>query len=242
MTWAFVLEPVGDSATRLVVRVRSERAGHLSLATRAQIAAFGAMHPVMEHAQLRHVKRRAERATPPYKPLDPAGARASASSDPAEATHLRWFYRNWRPTRLGRWVNRAWGWGLGLGLLKGGAALEVRGRTSGARHVNPVVIARVDGEGYLVSMLGEGSDWVKNVDAAHGDAVLRQGRRRPVKLVRVPTPDRARILREYARVATSGRKHFPVEADAPLSEFAAIAERYPVFRIEPRRGRVAAHV
>lgn len=26
--------------------------------------------------------------------------------DPAEGTSLRWFYRNWHPTRLGLWVNR----------------------------------------------------------------------------------------------------------------------------------------
>ena len=41
------------------------------------------------------------------------------------------------------------------------------------------------------------------------------------------------ILKEYVRVATSGRKHFSVEAGAPLSEFQAIAELYPVYRIDP---------
>lgn len=153
--------------------------------------------------------------------------------DPAERTVLRWFYRDWRPTRLGRWVNRAQGWLAGIGLPPSFmATLEVRGRASGRRRSNPVVIATVAGERYLVSMLGPGSDWVKNVDAARGDAVLRHGRRHRVHLVPVPPEQRAPILREYVRIAPSGRQHFPVAVGAPLSELAAIAERYPVYRVE----------
>jgi hypothetical protein len=95
------------------------------------------------------------------------------------------------------------------------------------------VIATVEGKRYVVSMLGPGSDWVKNVEAAHGDAVIRQGRRRPVHLVAVPPEKRAPILREYVRIALSGRQHFPLPVGAPLSDFAAIAGRYPVYRIDP---------
>ena len=155
--------------------------------------------------------------------------------DPAERSALmRLFYRNWRPTRLGRWVNRFWCWWSGLGLPpRFQAALEVRGRTSGRRRSNPVVIAAVEGRCYLVSMLGPESDWVKNVEAAHGDAVIRQGRRRSVHLVVVPTEQRAPILREYVRLASSGRQHFPLPVGAPISDFEAIAGRYPVYRIDP---------
>jgi hypothetical protein len=49
-----------------------------------------------------------------------------------------------------------------------------------------MVIATVNGKDYLVSMLGPDSDWVKNVEAAHGDAVIRQGRRRSVRAVSRP--------------------------------------------------------
>jgi hypothetical protein len=91
----------------------------------------------------------------------------------------------------------------------------------------------VEGQHYLVSMLGPGSDWVQNVEGAHGEAVLRQGRRRRVHLVLVPPEQRAPILREYVRIAPSGRQHFPLPVDAPLAEFAVIAERYPVYRIDP---------
>ncbi len=158
----------------------------------------------------------------------------SAYSDPAERdAFLRFFYRDWRPTCLGRWLNRFWGWWSGLGLPpRFQAVLEVRGHTSGRLRSNPVVIATVEGKHYLVSMLGPGSDWVKNVEAAQGVAFIRQGRRRPVHLVSVPVEQRAPILQEYVRIALSGRKHFPVAVGAPLPQFQAIAERYPVYRID----------
>ncbi len=153
--------------------------------------------------------------------------------DPAERSPLfRLFYRGWRPTRLGRWVNRVAAAWAGLGLSPRDAVLEVRGRRSGDPRATPVVIAVVEGHRYLVSMLGPGSDWVKNVEAARGEAVLRQGGRQAVRLVAVPPAERAPILREYVRVATSGRHHLPVAVGAPLSEFEAIADRYPVFRID----------
>lgn len=159
---------------------------------------------------------------------------SSTHPDPAERSALmRLFYRDWRPTRFGRWVNRFQCWWSGLGLPpRFMAALEVRGRTSGQRRSNAVVIATVEGKRYLVSMLGTRSDWVKNVEAAHGDADFRQGRRRRVHLVLVPPEQRAPILREYVRIASSGRQHFPLPVGAPLSDFEAIADRYPVYRID----------
>src|SRR5262245_50548989 len=94
-----------------------------------------------------------------------------AHSDPAERRRLlRLFYRDWRPTRIGRWINRLAGRWSALGLSARIAVLEVRGRASGQQRSTPVVIATVEGSRYLVSMLGPGSDWVKNVEAANGDA------------------------------------------------------------------------
>jgi len=156
-------------------------------------------------------------------------------SDPAEHSPvLRLFYRDWRPTRIGRWVNRLARWWTALGLASSEmAVLDVRGRVTGRRHSTPVVIATVAGKQYLVSMLGPGADWVKNVEAAQGAAILRHGLQRPVHLVRVPQAERAPILSEYVRVATSGRYHLPVAVDAPLSEFRKIAADYPVYRIDP---------
>jgi hypothetical protein len=83
-------------------------------------------------------------------------------------------------------------------------------------------------------MLGPQSEWVQNVEAAGGEAVLRHGKRTPIRLTPVPPEQRAPVLREYVRIAPGGRQHFPLAVGAPLSDFAAIADRYPVFRIDPR--------
>jgi deazaflavin-dependent oxidoreductase (nitroreductase family) len=158
---------------------------------------------------------------------------SSRNSDPAEQSALlRLFYRDWRPTSLGRWVNQLNCWWSGLGLPPHfQVTLETRGRVSGRKRSNPVVIATVDGKQYLVSMLGPNSDWIKNVEASHGDAVIRHGGKRRVHLVPVPRGQRAPILRQYVRIAKSGRRHFPVDVEAPLSDFEAIADRYPVYQI-----------
>ena len=158
-----------------------------------------------------------------------------STSDPAErSAYMRLFYRGWRPTRLGRWVNRVNCWYSGLGLPPDfQVALEVRGRKSGRIHPKAVAIATLDGNQYVVSMLGPNSDWVKNVEAAGGEAAIRHGRRRKVHLVLVEADLRAPIIREYVRTAPSGRRHFPLAPSAPLSAFQSIAARYPVYRIDP---------
>ena len=164
------------------------------------------------------------------------GTMSAPERDPAERSgYMRLFYRDRRPTRLGRIANRIMAWWSSTGLPPSfQQTIEVRGRTSGKRRASPIAIATVDGERYLVSMLGPGSEWVRNVVAADGVAVLRHGGRERVRLVNVPPEERAPVLREYVRIATSGRRHFPLGVGAPLSEFAAIADRYPVFRIDPR--------
>lgn len=54
------------------------------------------------------------------------------------------------------------------------------------------------------------SDWVHNLEAAHGEAMIAHGGAQRVRLVPVPPEERAPILQEYVRVASSGRKHFPL--------------------------------
>lgn len=99
----------------------------------------------------------------------------------------------------------------------------------------PLVTARVEGKRYLVSMLGQHSKWVRNVRAADGHVSIRKGRRIPVVLREVPGPLRPPILQSYLRRAPGGRPHIPVAVDAPLEQFAAIAEDYPVFEIVVQR-------
>lgn len=154
--------------------------------------------------------------------------------DPAERSAcMRLFYRDWRPTRLGRIANRAWAWWAGLGLPpRIIVTLQVHGRETGRLHSNVLVVATHDGQRYLVSMLGDRSEWVKNVRAAGGEAAIKRGRARPVRLTEIAPEERGPVLKAYAGVATSGRRHFPVHHSAPVSEFEAIAARYPVFRVD----------
>jgi deazaflavin-dependent oxidoreductase (nitroreductase family) len=109
--------------------------------------------------------------------------------------------------------------------------LEVTGRKSGRTISLPVVLAIVDGQRYLVSMLGDNVNWVQNVRAAGGKAVLRSGRREPVQLEEVPADQRAPILRAYLQRAPGARPHVPVNKDAPLAEFQRVATGFPVFRV-----------
>ncbi len=157
-----------------------------------------------------------------------------AEPDPAERSALnRLFYRSRRPTWLGHWVSQVFCLGARLGLTpQSWVSLEVRDRTSGRMRADAVVVPTIAGQRYVVSMFGTVSDWVQNVEAAHGDAIIAHGSPARVRLVPVPPEERAPILKEYVRVASSGRKHFPLPLGAPLAAFAAIAAQYPVYRIE----------
>jgi deazaflavin-dependent oxidoreductase (nitroreductase family) len=115
-------------------------------------------------------------------------------------------------------------------------ALEVPGRRSGRIVSLPLVVADVDGERYLVSMLGEESNWVRNVRAAGGEVTLRHGRREEVRLEEVVAPDlRAPVLKAYLRRASNASAHVPIDEDAPLAEFERVAPGFPVFRIVARK-------
>jgi hypothetical protein len=153
---------------------------------------------------------------------------------PAEESGLlRFFYRNWRPTRFGFIWNKVFTWISGLGVTSDILlTLQVKGRSSSRRFSTVLVVASYEGQQYLVSMLGNDSDWVQNVRAANGKAFAKRGRSRPITLTEIPPGNRAPILKAWCQVATSGRKHLPVRYDAPISAFEAIAADYPVFRID----------
>jgi len=142
------------------------------------------------------------------------------------------FYRERRPTRLGKAANGATAWLAAHGVGPWWQmALETKGRRSGRTISTALVEASYEGQEYLVSMLGERSAWVRNVRASGGEAVIRHGRRRRVRLEDVPVDERAPIIKAYLQRAFAARPHFDVPHDAPLTEFARVAENYPAFRI-----------
>src|SRR5262245_12583475 len=144
----------------------------------------------------------------------------------------RWFYRGGHPNRVARVLNRFSAVVYGAGIWPSRlATLEVTGRRTGRTIKLPVVIAGYEGERYLVSMLGDGAGWVRNVRAARGRAVLRHGRREAVRLDEIDVADRPPVIKRYLALAAGARGHIPVDRTAPVEDFAAVAPRIPVFRI-----------
>jgi len=113
--------------------------------------------------------------------------------------------------------------------------LEVTGRRTGRPVTLPVAAVEYQADRYLVSMLGPDANWVRNVRAAGGPAVLHRRGSESVRLEEVAVADRAPIVRRYLAVAPGARPHFPLDRRAPEATFATIAGRYPVFRITPHR-------
>ncbi len=146
----------------------------------------------------------------------------------------RWMYRGQRPNWIARILNRAWAAVASSGIASNSiVTLEVTGRKSGRMISLPVVMAVVDGQRYLVSMLGDNVHWVQNVRAAGGRAVLRSGGREEVQLEEVPADQRAPILRAYLQRAPGARPHLPVKKDSTVAEFQEVAAAFPVFRFAP---------
>jgi hypothetical protein len=144
----------------------------------------------------------------------------------------RWLYRGNRPHTLARVLNRGWAILHARGIAPGYlVTLEVPGRRTGRPISFPLVMTAIDGERYLVSMLGPEAAWVANVRAAHGHARLKHGKREDVRLEEVPVEKRARILKEYLRRAPGARPHIPVSKDAPVEHFENLAAAFPVFRV-----------
>jgi hypothetical protein len=95
-----------------------------------------------------------------------------------------------------------------------------------------------NGQWYLVSMLGESCNWVQNVRAADGRAVLRRRRAVTCQLAEVPVAERPAIIKRYLQKVPGGRPHIPVSPTAPLHDFHVVAPRYPVFRVIPADGQL----
>lgn len=144
----------------------------------------------------------------------------------------KWLYRGGHPNWAASIINRCWAaihsFGVAPNYL---VTLEVRGRRSGRMIGLPLVMVTVEGERYLVSMLGAEADWVQNVRAANGNVTLHHGRREDVYLKEIAADRRAPVLKAYLKRAPGARPHLPIDKDAPLSEFERVAAQYPVFRV-----------
>ncbi|WP_406043358.1 nitroreductase/quinone reductase family protein [Micromonospora sp. NBC_00898] len=118
--------------------------------------------------------------------------------------------------------------------------LQVRGRRSGKLRRVPILRTRYQGKDYLVALAGE-SQWVRNVRAARGDAVIRRGSARHVRLEELAPADRPDIIAEYLRAgrrrsgadanANQARFYFGLDPDPSIDDIRTIVDHYPVFRV-----------
>jgi hypothetical protein len=145
----------------------------------------------------------------------------------------RWQFRDARPNGSARVLSRLLGIAFGAGIGPNQAAtIEVRGRKTGRKISFPVAVVDYGADRYLVAMLGDRTNWVRNV-RADNHAVLRQGRRENVSLVEDFSGNRAAISRRYLKLAPGARPFLPIDRRAPLGDFEGIVEEYPVFRVAP---------
>ena len=143
-------------------------------------------------------------------------------------------YAGGRGNSAARRYARVWAAIFRLGLApQRWVTLEVAGRHSGRATRFPLGMADWRGQWYLVPMLGENCNWVKNVRAASGQVTLRHRRSQQCRLVEIPVNERPPILKRYLEEVPGARPHVPVDRRAPLADFAAIAGQYPVFRVVP---------
>ncbi len=143
-----------------------------------------------------------------------------------------WLYRGQKPNAIAKIINRRQAQAASkITTINGLVALDVIGRKSGRLISFPLVMVTVDGQRYFVSMLGENVQWIHNVRASGGRAVLCSRSREDVLLEEVPIALRAPIIKAYLQIADGARPHILVDKDADLAEFDKIAQHHPVFRI-----------
>jgi len=147
---------------------------------------------------------------------------------------LRAMYAGGHGNATAQRFSRCWARVFDLGVLpRHWVTLEVTGRRSGRIRRFPLGMADFQGRWYLVAMLGERCQWVRNVRAADGQAVIRRRRATRCQLVELPEAERPAILRRYLLKGAGREAAIPVRPDAPEADFAAIAPRYPVFLVVP---------
>lgn len=147
---------------------------------------------------------------------------------------LRAMYAGHRGDRTARNLARLWAATFRLGVLpRRWVTLQVTGRRSGRPVQFPLGMADWNGNWYLVSMLGERCNWVRNVRAAGGRATLSSGRTVECQLTEVPVSERAPIIKHYLDQVPGARPHVPLDRHAPVGDFETIAPDYPVFLVAP---------
>lgn len=131
-----------------------------------------------------------------------------------------------KPARVAGWAaKRLASWGI-LRLV----VLTTIGHRTGEQREVPVAPIHHDGVTYLVAPYGEVS-WVHNV-RAHPEATLRRGR--TVRRVVLHEVDHPEVVKRYYEREPIASRFMEVPGEGSVTDFAAVAGRFPVFRVEER--------
>ena len=140
--------------------------------------------------------------------------------------------RQFRPSRAHRIGDAVIGAFTRAGLVPSTYLLTTTGRRSGRPLAHPATVVEHDGRRWLVAPYGAVS-WVHNARAAGRVRLTRRLRRRDYAVREVPAAEAGPVLKRYVRVATATRPYFRAEPDSPVEDFAAEADRHPVFELRP---------
>jgi deazaflavin-dependent oxidoreductase (nitroreductase family) len=121
------------------------------------------------------------------------------------------------------------------GLVPSTYLLTTRGRKTGRPLTHPATVVEQDGRRWLVAPYGQVS-WVHNARAAGRVTLSRRGDRRNYAVRAVPAAEAGPVLKRYVGVATATRPYFQADRNAPVEDFAAEADRHPVFELLPIHG------
>jgi len=136
----------------------------------------------------------------------------------------------WLPlaNRFVMWLQRR---GVKTGTIH---VLTLPGRASGQPRSTPVSVLSVEGHRYIIAGV-DYADWVQNARASGRGILAHGGNSEDVRLVELDETARAPVLRAFPIEVPHGTQFFEkVHGVAPEpEEFARLADRCPVFRIEP---------
>jgi deazaflavin-dependent oxidoreductase (nitroreductase family) len=108
--------------------------------------------------------------------------------------------------------------------------LTVPGRKTGKLYSTPVSLVIDGNKKWLVSPYGE-VGWVRNARAAGEVTLSRRGQSETTAITQLDAEESAPILKQYMNNEEITQPYFDAKPDAPLADFAAEAERHPVFKL-----------
>ena len=116
------------------------------------------------------------------------------------------------------------------GLLPRSWLLATRGRQTGRPPTNPVAAVEHGGRRWLAARYGPVC-WVQNARAAGRVGLTRRRDTRGDAIREASAQEAGPVLKRYVRIAPAARPCFPAAKDSPVADFAAEADRHPVFEL-----------